>query len=137
MSTLFPNDKALNNALLSIDIKTDSRDSHSTWFHPAPLADASLPNPGLEIKEQRDGPGGQEVTFVVTAPKAVAANVWIDYPATVRGFFDINGFWLDKGESKVVKFTVWEDTTRNRDWVEHVTVKSLYDNTQKSSKPFL
>lgn len=137
VSTLFPNDKALNNALLSIDIKTDSRDSHSTWFHPAPLADASLPNPGLEIKEQRDGPGGQEVTFVVAAPKAVAANVWIDYPATVRGFFDINGFWLDKGESKVVKFTVWEDTTRNRDWVEHVTVKSLYDNTQKSSKPFL
>ena len=129
LSTLLPTKGNSTNALLSLNLQADGA-SHSTWFRPVSLAKTHLPDPGLEVKTIADG---GSVTFRVTAHKAVAANVWLDHPDSVRGYFDYNGFWLNKGQTKEVKFTVWEG---NGNWVAGVKVRSLWDTTQKSSRPF-
>ena len=67
--------------------------------------------------------------FKVTATKAVAAWVWLDHPSTVRGYFSQNGFWLDKGESRIVDFIVWDDFTQTGAWVDDVAVRSIWNNT--------
>jgi beta-mannosidase len=118
-----------------------SQYSHTYWFHPTSLANSTLHDPGLKLTHawNKDGSGGsskngnsefiQSVTFSVTAQKAVAAWVWLDYSSSqVQGLFDYNGFWLNKGESKDVTFMVYNDWSGDGSWVDSVTVRSLYDN---------
>ena len=100
--------------------------SHSSYFHPASLAQAPLQDPGLTLTH-----GGSEssAAFTVKATKAVAAWVWIDYSSTaVQGYWSENGFWLEKGDSKTVTFTVWNDWSGG-EWVDTVIVRSLWNNT--------
>ena len=66
--------------------------------------------------------------FSVTATKGVAAFVWLEYPSGPIVQFDANGFWLRKGQTKEVGFTVVSDTTGGA-WVNNVTVESVWDLT--------
>ncbi|KAK4497014.1 hypothetical protein PRZ48_011463 [Zasmidium cellare] len=92
---------------------------HTQFFHPANLADIPIPDPGLTLSQQGNG-------FRVTATKAVAAWVWLEYDTNdVQGYWSENGFWLNKGESKDVTFTVFSGSG---DWASHVKVRSVYDN---------
>lgn len=135
-SSLFPSKGAMHSTLLNMELSTNQGDRHTTWFHPNSLAKTSIPDPRITLKAHNGG-YGSEVSFTVTAKTAVAAYVWLDHPSTVRGYFDDNGFWLNKGGSKTVKFTVWDDTSSRGRWVEQVKVRSLWDNTQKSPRPFV
>ena len=129
VSSLFADDEAKANAVLSLQLKSDSGDVHSSWLSVSSLAKAALADPGLDLQKPSSADGGS-VSFTVTATKAVAAKVWLDYPSTVRGYFDQNNFWLNKGESKTVTFKVWNDFS-NGAWVDDVVVRSIWDNTQK------
>lgn len=116
------------NALLSLSLTSNSGDEHSSWTHIAPLGKSALRDPMLKLSHSIQG---QTVKFTVKATYGVAAWVWLDHPSTVRGYFDVNGFWLDKGESKEVVFKVWNDFTGDKSWVDDVTVRSIWDNRQK------
>lgn len=129
-----------NNAVLRLSLTGTSAGkpySHISWFHPGSLANATLHNPGLHLAHHASGHGhhhgsaygsGTTVSFTVTATKAVAAWVWLDYTSTaVRGYWSENGFWLNRGESKTVTFTVWSDASSGQ-WINSVSVRSLWDN---------
>ncbi|KAL9107192.1 MAG: hypothetical protein Q9227_007892 [Pyrenula ochraceoflavens] len=115
--------------------------THSSYFHPARLADSALRDPGLHLahnnndnsssntSSQPDKSQASVPTFTVTATRAVAAWVWLDHPASVRGYFEENGFWLMKGEEKTVRFVVWHDWTGDGSWMDGVTVRSMWNNT--------
>ena len=118
-----------------------SQYTHTYWFHPTSLANCDLLDPGLKLirgplqadsgdNSPNKGTGSQQsVTFTVTAQKAVAAWVWLDYSSSqVQGLFDNNGFWLNKGESTSVSFMVYNDWTGDGSWINSVVVRSLYDN---------
>ena len=95
--------------------------THTNWFHAAPLSRAKLGDPGLEMSAGEDA-------FTVKATAGVAAFVWLDYPAGAVLSFEENGFWLGKGEEKVVGYRVKSDGTGGK-WKEGVTVRSLWNNT--------
>ena len=95
--------------------------THTNWFHASPLSQANLVDPGLELTQNND-------SFTVTATRGVSAWTWLDYPAGVVVTFSDNGFWLGKGESKVLSYNVTGDTTAGA-WIEGVTVQSLWNNT--------
>ena len=97
--------------------------NHEAWFHPSPLKDASLVDPGLKL-EYSDSTRN----FTVSAAKGVAAWVWLEHGAGVLGNFDSNAFWLGKNESREVSFKVKNDTTGGT-WVDEVTVQSLWNQT--------
>ncbi|KAI8625034.1 glycoside hydrolase family 2 protein [Xylariaceae sp. FL1651] len=128
VSSTFANEAAAANALLFLSLTTDQGDTHSSWFHVLSLGKAALRDPGLEVEAQKDGAEGY-VSFKVTATDAVAAWVWLEYPSSVRGYFDQNAFWLSKGESRVVQFRIWDDFTDDKSWVKEVTVRSIWDLT--------
>lgn len=92
---------------------------HRDWFHPVPLSEAELVDPGLTL--EFDNSSQQ---FIVTATKGVAAWVWLDYPAGSVVQFEENGFWLRKGKVRRVGFTVVKG---EKEWIEGVTVSSLWD----------
>ena len=98
--------------------------THETWFHAEPLSKHTIPNPKLSINYN-----GASNSFVVRASGGVAAWVWLDHPAGVSGNFDNNGFWLLPEQAEIVKFKVKNDTTGGS-WINSVTVRSLWDNTQ-------
>ncbi|KAJ7244378.1 glycoside hydrolase family 2 protein [Mycena haematopus] len=107
--------------------------THSAVFHPATLAQAALRDPGLVLKTPKTPTSNSAArgtyTWTVSAPTAVAAFVWLDVSTNaVTGYWSENGFWLKKGESRSVVFTVWEDWSGGR-WVEGVSVRSVWDNT--------
>ena len=96
--------------------------THSSVFHPTTLREVAFQDPGLHLTNS----GSQ---FTVTATEAVAAWVWLEYATNdVQGYWSENGFWLNKGESKTVSFTVWKDSTGER-WVDTVSARSVYNNT--------
>ena len=96
---------------------------HTSFFHPQSLQNAKLQDPVLEVSHI---PGTSE--FRVTATKAVAAWVWLDYPLGVQGYFSDNGFWLTPGETRNIRFTVKQDWT-NGNWASAVTCRSIWNNT--------
>ena len=98
--------------------------THDNWFHAATLSSARLVDPGLTLKYDA---GAQK--FIVTATKAVAGWVWLDYPPGPVVSFDDNGFWLGKGQSKSIGYTVKTDNTTGQ-WTSEVTVQSIWDQTQ-------
>lgn len=121
-STLSDANVNMTNALLMLSVTTGSY-THSSVFHPANLADVKLPDPGLQLATSG-------THFKVTATKAVAAWVWLDYDSNdVKGYWSDNGFWLNKGESKSITFTVFSDSTGGR-WVDGISVRSVYNNIQ-------
>ncbi|KAJ5611413.1 hypothetical protein N7510_008132 [Penicillium lagena] len=129
VSGLFSNSTPASNALLSLSVKAGDQ-IHSSYFHLESLNASTIHDPGLTLTVETGSAGhGHGVQFKVTATKAVAAWVWLDYPSTVRGYFDQNGFWLDKDESRTVEFTVWNDFTGTGAWVRDVTVRSIWNNT--------
>lgn len=95
--------------------------SHENWFHAAPLSQANLADPGLQLTTTDN-------SVSVQATKGVAAWVWLDYPAGALVQFDANGFWLRAGETKTVGYKVVSDTI-NGAWIKNVTVQSLWDMT--------
>jgi beta-mannosidase len=92
--------------------------THENWFHPVPLSQANIVDPGLTIthKEQK----GKKIV-VVEATKGVAAWVWLNSPAQ----FDDNGFWLESGEKREVQYEILEP--KEAEWKGIVGVESLWD----------
>jgi beta-mannosidase len=127
----------LSNVLLRIDVTSKGVQAndlhnapsqtytHTSFFHPESLQKSKLQDPGLHLVASGQYSG---VEFRVTATNGVAAWVWLDYPLGVQGYFSDNGFWLSKGESKTVQFTVKNDWTHGK-WVEGVKARSIWDNT--------
>ena len=130
VSSLFSDSQAATEAVLSLSVTSNDGHKHASWFHAVPMNKAALHDPGLTLRAARNHESNT-VKFTVTAETAVAAWVWLDFPSTVRGFFDDNGFWLGQGESRTVTFTVWDDFTRHASWIQEVTVRSIWDNTLK------
>jgi beta-mannosidase len=97
---------------------------HQNWFHPALLSKAKLVDPVLRIVHLPE-----QKRFRVTATEAIAAWVWIDYPAGVLVHFEQNGFWLRPNVALEVPYSVKWDSTGGR-WAAGVTVESLWDLTQ-------
>jgi beta-mannosidase len=96
--------------------------SHKNWFHADRLSNAKLVDPGLELSYDNG-----TAKFTVKATKAVAAWVWLDYPAGAVLNFDANAFWLLPGEERKIGYKVKSDTTGGK-WVDEVSVRSLWDN---------
>lgn len=118
---------------LSVDVtgtlpnsNTPQTFTHTSWFHAAPLSSARLVDPGLTLAYDA---GSKQ--FTVTATSGVAAWVWLDYPAGAVVSFDDNGFWLGKGQSKSVGYTVKTDDT-DSEWARQVTVSSIWNQTLPS-----
>ncbi|KAI3320317.1 glycoside hydrolase family 2 protein [Xylariaceae sp. AK1471] len=128
VSSAFGGEAAAADALLSLSLTTEQGDKHSSWLHVVPLGKAALHDPGLRVEAQQSDENGF-VSFKVTAADAVAAWVWLDYPSSVRGYFDENAFWLGKGEIRTVKFRVWNDYTGDGSWAPEVTARSVWDLT--------
>ncbi|CAK3987319.1 glycoside hydrolase family 2 [Lecanosticta acicola] len=96
---------------------------HENWFTPGSLGKARLTDPGLRLSFS-----AETQNFTVSADGGIAAYVWLDYPSPAVVHFDSNGFWLAKGESREVGYTVVSDGTGGK-WREGVTVESLWDLT--------
>ncbi|TKA81107.1 hypothetical protein B0A49_00402 [Cryomyces minteri] len=96
---------------------------HEKWFHPTPLSQAKLVDPGLTLSYSNS-----TKNFTVQATTGVAAWVWLDNPAGTLLNFDSNGFWLLPNLTKEVSYTLKNDTTGG-EWVHRVTVESLWNNT--------
>ena len=96
---------------------------HTNWFHASRLSSANLQDPGLVLDYDQSSR-----RFSVRAAKAVAAWVWLDYPAGAVVAFEENGFYLAKGERRAVGFEVKSDDTSG-EWLDSVTVQSLWDQT--------
>lgn len=120
------------NALLRMQISVQGRLPNSAvvqtfqsenWFHPRPLKDAALVDPGLQLRYD-----AYSNVFSVTATSGVAAWVWLDYPAGAVVHFESNGFWLARGETRQVGYTVQKDETKGT-WVDGVTVESIWNQT--------
>ncbi|KAJ7840802.1 family 2 glycoside hydrolase [Mycena olivaceomarginata] len=95
-------------------------------------AQAALRDPGLALTKPKvptsNSAAGSTYTFTVSAPKAVAAWVWLDVSTNaVTGYWTENGFWLKEGESRSMVFTVWEDWSKGK-WVDGVNARSVWDN---------
>lgn len=97
--------------------------THENWWHASALNKAQLHDPGLQLSYSND-----TKKFSVTATKGVAAWVWLDYPNGAVLNFDDNGFWLAKGQTKEVGYTVKFDHTDGA-WIDGVTVQSMWNQT--------
>ncbi|KAJ7347940.1 glycoside hydrolase family 2 protein [Mycena albidolilacea] len=135
-STLAGSGVDAKDALLQLSVSAKAGDTtytHSAVFHPATLAQAALRDPGLALTKPKvptsNSAAGSTYTFTVSAPKAVAAWVWLDVSTNaVTGYWTENGFWLKEGESRSMVFTVWEDWSKGK-WVDGVNARSVWDNT--------
>lgn len=127
---------------------------HDNFFHPVPLSEAKLVDPGLLLSSSSSfsfsfssffssspsNDNANEYKFTVTATTGVAVWVWLDYPAGLVGRFDDNAFLLRKGEEKEIWFRLIiddddDDEEGGREggkkvggWQKKVTVRSLWDN---------
>lgn len=97
--------------------------NHENFFHANSLAQAKLVDPGIQLSYSND-----TKNFTVEATSGIAAWTWLDYPAGPLLNFDNNGFLLLPGHPKEVGYTLKSDPT-DGDWVEDVTVQSLWNNT--------
>lgn len=65
--------------------------------------------------------------FTVEAKTGVAVWTWLDYPEGPLLFFDDNAFLLLPGVKREVGYVLERDAGAG-EWVEEVTVGSLWDN---------
>lgn len=98
---------------------------HEFYFHALDLSKANLQDPGLTL--EYDAKTGN---FTIEATKAVAAWVWLDIPAGTLANFDENAFWLVPSDGKREIGVTMKNNTSGGKWVDGVTVRSLWDNTQ-------
>lgn len=121
---------------------------HDNFFHPVPLSEAKLVDPGLVLSfssfssflssflsSSPSNDNANQYKFTVTATTGVAVWVWLDYPAGLVGRFDDNAFLLRKGEEKELWFRITDDEEGGGEggkkvegWQKKVTVRSLWDN---------
>lgn len=109
---------------------------HDNFFHPVPLSEAKLVDPGLVLSSSSSSPSNDnadQYKFKTTATTGVAVWVWLDYPAGLIGRFDDNAFFLRKGEEKDIGFKFHDDEEGEErgkvwGWQKEVTVRSLWDN---------
>lgn len=130
---------------------------HDNFFHPVPLSEAKLVDPGLVLSfsspfssississfssffssffsSSPSYENANQYKFTVTATTGIAVWVWLDYPAGLLGRFDDNAFLLRKGEEKEIRFRLIDDEEgggKGREvgwWQKKVTVRSLWDN---------
>ncbi|KAJ4422894.1 hypothetical protein N0V82_002420 [Gnomoniopsis sp. IMI 355080] len=101
--------------------------SHTNYWTPTPLASAALTDPGLHVAydEQKD-------LFTITADTGNSMWTWIsldpnDSPKLIV-VFDDNGFFLRRGESKTVGYSIQGDS-ESPGWQSRVTVGSIWNNT--------
>lgn len=111
----------------SVNTNVTSTFSHTNYWTPTPLASASLIDPGLHVAY-----GEQDDNFTITAETGNSMWTWIsldpdDSPTTIVMFED-NGFFLRKGESKTVTYSVLGDNESDG-WQKRVTVVSIWNNT--------
>lgn len=106
---------------------------YDNFFHPVPLSEAKLVDPGLVISSSSplsssNNVNANQYKFTVKATKGVAVWVWLDYPAApgLVGRFDDNAFLLRKGEEKEIGFRIIEGGKGKIE--DEVTVRSLWDN---------
>lgn len=97
--------------------------THENVFHARSLADAELVDPGLTLTYSN-----ATKNFTVEATTGIAAWTWLDNPAGTLLNFDANAFWLMPGQPREVGYTLKSDST-DGDWVEDVSVESLWNNT--------
>ena len=97
--------------------------AHENFFHAVPLGQAKLVDPGITLTYSNS-----TKRFSVAASVGVAAWTWLDYPKGPVVSFDQNAFLLLPGEPKEVGYVVKSDTTGG-DWVNEVTVQSLWNQT--------
>lgn len=107
--------------------------NHDNFFHPVPLSEAKLVDPGLVLSSSSSSPSNDsadQYKFKITATTGVAVWVWLDYPAGLIGRFDENAFFLRKGEEKDIEFKFHDDEEGGKvwRWQKKVTVRSLWDN---------
>ncbi|KAM3418488.1 hypothetical protein BST61_g4469 [Cercospora zeina] len=124
-----------HNAILRMEIQvqgqlpnsnTTQTFTHSSFFTPGALKDAQLVDPGLQISYD-----DASKKFSVRATQGVAAWVWLDYPSGAVVYFESNGFWLGKNETREIGFTVQKDETYGT-WKDGVTVESVWNQTLRS-----
>ena len=96
---------------------------HQNWFHPVPLSQAKLVDPGLRLTHLVS-----TKKFRVEATRGIAAWVWLDYPEGSLVHFEHNGFWLRPGLPMEVGYDVKWDMSSGA-WEKKVTVQSLWDLT--------
>lgn len=101
--------------------------SHTNYWTPTPLASAALTDPGLHVAYDEQGD-----QFTITAGTGNGIWTWISLDpvdsATTIVVFDDNGFFLRKGESKTISYSVLGDS-ESSGWQERVTVESIWNNT--------
>jgi beta-mannosidase len=96
--------------------------THESSFHPIPLREAALVDPGIELSYNES-----TKKFSLTATKGVAMWTWLDYPEGPVVTFDENAFTLMPGMSKEIGYTVRKGS--DIDWLSKVTVRSIWNNT--------
>ncbi|KAI9820796.1 MAG: hypothetical protein M1827_005167 [Pycnora praestabilis] len=97
--------------------------NHGNFFHPVPLGQAKLVDPGLTLSYSNS-----TQNFTVEATTGVAAWVWVENPAGTVLNFDSNAFLLLPGQSRELSYNLKSDTT-NGAWIDEVTVQSIWNNT--------
>lgn len=108
---------------------------HDNFFHPVPLSEAKLVDPGLVLSSSSsfsscsssNNINANQYKCTVTATTGVAVWVWLDYPAApgLVGRFEDNAFFLLKGKEKEIGFKTIEGEGKIED---EITVRSLWDN---------
>ncbi|KAJ4390105.1 hypothetical protein N0V93_007578 [Gnomoniopsis smithogilvyi] len=110
-----------------VDTNATKTFSHTNYWTPTPLAHAALTDPSLHVTCDE-----QEDQFTVTAETGNSIWTWIrldpdDSPTTIV-VFDDNGFFLRRGESKTVGYSILGDSVSSG-WQSRVTVESIWNNT--------
>ncbi|KAJ4150084.1 hypothetical protein LMH87_010850 [Akanthomyces muscarius] len=106
--------------------KTATRFTHNEYFLPVWPKEAKFADPGLKLSKD-NATGG----FIIEATKSVSLYTWLTHPEEVIGFFDHNLFVLLPGEKKHVGFKLQQGTS-GKEWMEKVTVESLWDLTTRN-----
>ena len=121
-----------NNALLYMNVTaqgqlpntdTTTTFNHENFFHPFSLAEAELVDPAITLSYDNT-----TQNFTVEATTGIAVWAWLDNPAGTLLNFDSNGFLLLPGRPREISYTLKSDTTGGQ-WVDDVTVESLWNNT--------
>ncbi|KAH8703062.1 hypothetical protein BGW36DRAFT_354495 [Talaromyces proteolyticus] len=99
--------------------------AHTSYFHPVSLQEEQPQDPGFILAYSTSN-GAYEYT--VKATMGIVAWVWLEHPLGVYGHFSDNGFWLAKGESKIIHF-IFKNDWAERVWVRDVQLRSLWNNT--------
>ncbi|KUI54617.1 Beta-mannosidase A [Cytospora mali] len=101
--------------------------THTNYWTPTPLASATLKDPGLSVTYD-----DQAKEFTVNAATGNSIWTWLaldpDDSADNIVTFDDNGFFLKKGESKTVGYSVISGS-ESGSWQGRVTVESIWNNT--------